>query len=91
MTLYQKKPLQVEAVQWTGGNVQEMKAFAGESFDTNAFRLGLAATVSDAAVYDLLHRGWILVKLGDWVIRGVQGELYPCDKVVFAQTYEEAS
>lgn len=89
MTLYQKKPLQIEAVQWTGDNAQEMEAFAGESFDTNALRLGLAAATGDAAIYDLLHRTWILVKLSDWVLRGVRGEFYPCDKEVFAQTYEK--
>lgn len=27
---------------------------------------------------------------GDWIIRGVQGELYPCKPDIFAETYEEA-
>lgn len=32
--------------------------------------------------------GWVRVRPGDWIICGVQGELYPCDPAVFEQTYE---
>lgn len=41
-----------------------------------------------AVVYDDLHGTWVNLKTGQWVIRGVQGEFYPCDADVFAATYE---
>ncbi|MFE6126768.1 hypothetical protein ACFQ6Q_00625 [Streptomyces sp. NPDC056437] len=40
------------------------------------------------SVYDHLHDVWIPFEYGDWIIRGVQGELYPCKGDVFAVTYE---
>lgn len=35
--------------------------------------------------------GWHKVTWGDWIIQGVQGELYPCKPDIFATTYEEAT
>lgn len=42
----------------------------------------------DAVVYDSLHGTWVNVRENDWIIRGVQGEFYPCRADVFEQTYE---
>lgn len=33
--------------------------------------------------------GWYQVKIGDWIIKGVIGEYYPCNPDVFEQTYEK--
>ena len=46
----------------------------------------------DPATGDLMIRtleGDMRATYGDWVIRGVQGEFYPCKPGIFAQTYEE--
>jgi len=32
--------------------------------------------------------GWVTGKKGDWLVRGIEGELYPCDNWVFMRTYE---
>ncbi|MFJ9979685.1 penta-EF hand family protein [Streptomyces cyaneofuscatus] len=42
------------------------------------------------AVYDRLHDTWVSFEYGDWIIRGVQGEFYPCKPDVFDATYEPA-
>jgi len=34
--------------------------------------------------------GWMVGKEGDWLIRGIKGELYPCDDEIFRMTYELA-
>lgn len=34
--------------------------------------------------------GILLVSFGDWIIRGVRGELYPCKPDIFAATYDPA-
>ncbi|AMS02209.1 hypothetical protein FDI84_gp56 [Mycobacterium phage Pipsqueaks] len=41
-----------------------------------------------AVVYDDLNDTWVSVATGDWIIRGVQGEFYPCKPDIFAETYE---
>lgn len=45
--------------------------------------------VRQLAVWDKLHNVWVPFYDGDWIIKGVQGEFYPCNEEVFAQTYEE--
>lgn len=39
-------------------------------------------------VYDALHFTWINFEVGDYIVRGVQGELYPVKEDVFKETYE---
>lgn len=43
----------------------------------------------DAVVYDRFH-GWVPLFVGDWIIRGLKGEFYPCQPEVFAASYEAA-
>lgn len=41
-----------------------------------------------AVIYDELHETWVNAATGDWIIKGVLGEFYPCKAHVFADTYE---
>jgi len=83
---YRKKPVVVEAVQWDGGNQGEVAALFGEA-------PGLDRWVVD---YDLMVvriktlEGEMLASEGDWIIKGVAGECYPCKPDIFGKTYEEA-
>lgn len=85
---YRKKPLTVQAIQWTGTNEDELVAFTGNRF--------MAVDPEDrtddpdltGAVFDILHSTWVGVKTGQWVIQGVRGEHYPIDEQVLAETYE---
>lgn len=94
-----KKPITVEAVQWTGDNEDELITFTDDQFralDTGHPNLdNLAHTECDvldpeasAAVYDYLHVTWVGVKTDQFVIRGVKGEFYPIDPEVLAETYD---
>ena len=89
---FRKKPVTVEAMQWTGDNEAEIQTFAS-SAHFNAVDLEDRVDDPDitAQVYDRLHSTWVGVKDGQWIIRGVQGEFYPCDADVFTETYEDAS
>lgn len=78
---FRKKPVEVEAVQWTGKNVGEIKSFAG--LDVSVQYYDLPPTLR---IYTL--EGVMTAKPGDWIIKGVQGELYPCKPDVFEKTYE---
>lgn len=77
MTRYTKKPVTVEAVQFTGDNWQEIKRFVPESvriYDMNGFRIKTL-------------EGEMKVSTGDFIIKGVKGEFYPCKPDIFQQTY----
>lgn len=80
---FRKKPVVVEAVQWTGKNHNEIKTFAQESTRTVDF-------YDDGSVL-VIHtlEGDHVASVGDWIIRGVHGELYPCKPDIFAETYEQ--
>ena len=79
---YRKKPVTVEAVQWTGENHAEMCEFI------------------DPEVFEIIpHVGLVIHTLegdhhaspGDYIIKGVNGEFYPCKPDIFAKTYESAT
>ena len=82
---YIKKPIPVQAVQWTGWNLQECKDFAGQHLDVQY------PTLDDSVIILVLdtYEGNMVVSMGDFIIRGVEGEFYPCKPGVFAKTYIE--
>lgn len=78
MPKYRKKPVVVEAVRWTGENVQEIGAFDSRIEIAEADRLAIPTL-----------EGEMRADPGDWIIRGVKGEVYPCKPDIFAATYDE--
>ncbi len=90
-TRFRKRPVEVEAVQWTGDNADEVKAFVGLR-DNGESRFLLPSEITgvweDAHVYDELHDTWVTVYVGQWVVKGVRGEFYPIDQTVLDETYE---
>lgn len=89
---YRKKPVEIEAVQWNGSNLSEIQAFTGRPYFHD---LDPDERVDDpeatAAVFDILHSTWVLVYTGDYVIKGIRGEFYPCRESVFYETYEKVA
>lgn len=78
MPLFRKKPVVIEAVQWTGLNYEEMRKFMGV-FSVNMGRIPIKTLEGD-----------IYASPDDWVIKGVNGEFYPCKPDIFDKTYEAA-
>lgn len=86
MPLFSKKPVVIRAVQFDGQNYNEIQEHIGIA---EFFRPTLVPGNREVAeVYDDIHRSWIGVRVGDWIIVGIQGEAYPCDPDVFTDTYE---
>lgn len=90
MPKFRKKPVEIEARQWVGTNWAELKEFTGDRFDVldARDRENSDDPNATAQVLDALHSTWVLVQDNDWIIRGVQGEFYPCRADVFEATYE---
>lgn len=76
---FRKKPVVIEAIQWTGDNSSEVLRFMFPDIEPDA-------TASVETIQTL--EGKLHVTVGDWIIRGVKGELYPCKPDIFAATYE---
>lgn len=87
---FRKRPVEVEAIQWTGDNYPAVNHFAASHFAVldEQDRANCDDPEATAQVFDVLHSTWILVYTGDWIIRGIQGEHYPCRADVFETTYE---
>lgn len=82
MFKYRKKPVEIEAVQWSGENNEEIKRFLG---------VGDAGDYFFTQKYIGIHtlEGIMKASVGDYIIRGVMGEIYPCKPQIFEQTYEK--
>ena len=76
---YRKKPVEIEAVQWTGYNIKEIADFTE----------GNMAITEDNLLCIFTLEGIHLALVGDYVIKGIKGEFYPCKPDIFEQTYEE--
>jgi hypothetical protein len=86
-----QKPVEVQAIQWTGDNADEVFEFTGCShFDVleESDRANSDDPDCSAAVFNKIHSTWIPLKDGQWIIRGVKGEFTRCADDVFRETYE---
>lgn len=76
---YKKKPVIIEAVQWTGRNIDEIERFTG-----NKARYNLVLNTFEIETLE----GIMIANVDDYIIKGVKGEFYPCKPDIFEQTYE---
>lgn len=76
---YRKKPVVVDAIKFTGYNLDEVLKFMGVDDD-------LGQTTGSIVINTM--EGDMTAKIGDYIIKGVKGEFYPCDSEIFELTYE---
>lgn len=80
MTKYRKKPAAIEAVKYTGkNNVNDILNFIGER--------KLAYLDGETLNIETLE-GVMKADVGDYIIKGIKGESYPCKPDIFEATYE---
>lgn len=77
MPRFRKKPVEIEAIQYTGNNLKELIEFVGGSL-----------RVRGNLVVIVTLEGDMIVSEFDWVIKGINGEFYPCKPDIFEKTYE---
>lgn len=92
---YRKKPVVIDAVQWTGKNHREMfdflteNTFKEESMTVSGDHFYIDHSKVEGGLIIRTLEGEHLATIGDYIIRGVQGEYYPCKEDIFHQTYEK--
>ena len=82
MAKYRKKTVVIDAFQYRAG--EQDSSVAG---DVNAGRVRYP---EDGSMLIKTLEGEMCAQPGDWIIRGIKGELYPCKPDIFAATYEPA-
>lgn len=79
---YRKKPVVIDAVQWSGNNLNEILDFMKDKqpnyYEDDEKKLLTIQTLE----------GNMIASDGDYIIKGVKGEFYPCKPDIFEQTYE---
>ena len=78
---YRSKPTIKEAIVWTGKNLEEVSNFVGDSL----------MPIERRPDYELKIKtleGEHVVSRGDYIVKGVKGEFYPCTPDIFEATYE---
>lgn len=89
---YRKKPVVIEAIQWTGLNLEEIKEFVGKDLEYNILDAAWEVGKGAPHVFMKIHtlEGDHECAKGDFIIKGVNGEFYPCKPDIFEKTYEAA-
>lgn len=91
MTYYRKRPVVIEAAEWTG-DVETLYSFVGTQNWGRADVHEIPWDHSDeeqVVIWNEAERCWLPLPVGHWIVRGVQGEFYPCKADIFRATYEE--
>lgn len=91
---YVKRPIVIEAVKWTGKNLQELTEFIeGKAVLLNVdiardkwYEYSLY--IEQYGLYIETLEGKMKASIGDYIIKGVNGEFYPCKPDIFHLTYD---
>lgn len=97
---YRKKPVIVEALQWNGKNVIDIYNFLEDKNVETQYEVNIEGknfyidfSRGQCVTGDLMIKtleGTMKADIGDYIIKGVNGEFYPCKPDIFEKTYEEA-
>lgn len=88
-----KKPVVIEAFQWLGSPEQvEDPEWAIEKIKSGEILIATIRNnreqIIDCSMYIKTLEGTMTASIGDWIIKGVNGEVYPCKPDIFEKTYE---
>ena len=84
MSVYRKKPVEIEAIQWDGFNAAELIAFAGDNIEVDQ---------KNGQVRVVTHEGIMIASPEDYIIKEPNPtddrKFYPCKEDIFHKTYEK--
>lgn len=78
---FRKKPVVIEAMQFTNDNKKHLFRWLTSDYYENDLD-------GRPVLVILTLEGNMIAQIGDWIIKGVNGEFYPCKPHIFEQTYE---
>ena len=76
---YRKKPVEIDAIQFTGNNLDELKAFISDDVYLDSDDEGFVIQTLEGPMH---------ASVDDYIIKGVKGEFYPCKPDIFNLTYD---
>lgn len=85
MSKYRKRPVEIEAIQFTRQNIEEIVKFIN-----NKVEISIEKRIDGIATCKIeTLEGIMTAREGDYIIKGVNGEFYPCKSYIFEKTYEK--
>ncbi len=87
MAKFRKKPVEIEAVKWENGRISEVTPWISEALNKHPNTEGAIMRLGESVVVFTLE-GEMTASDGDYIIRGVEGEIYPCKFDIFKKTYD---
>ena len=79
---YRTKPCEIEAIQWTGENLDNVMSYVGDNLIIEMYGKYIN-------LYIHTLEGIMKADINDYIIKGLRGEFYPCKPDVFEKKYEE--
>lgn len=88
MAKYRKKPVVIEAYQFNGSSTDVAKITAWMEGGDCPRKGGIGTRDCGRTIEIETLEGMHTARMGDWIIKGVKGEFYPCKPDIFEMTYE---
>ena len=90
---YVKKPIEIEAMRWDPSDPVRVYSHAEKMRDWLNFsdppaKWRTEGTGADCTIFVETLEGEMRCNPGDWIIRGIRGEFYPCKPDIFDATYQ---
>ena len=85
MSKYRKKPVEIEAIQFKRNEFEDINEFT----HGNAINFRTEKCINGKSYCEIKTlEGYMTATEGDYIIKGVNGEFYPCKENIFIKTYE---
>ena len=88
MPKYRKRPVVIEAFQYDGDLINSKGEWYVPDWAVTAKKSGIIYFKDAGDMYIETLEGDMKTDVGDYIIQGIKGELYPCKPDIFEQTYE---
>ena len=86
---FKKKPVEIEAMQWDGtlSSANEIMEWSRTDMGPRIVYNSYTNTIHEPHLNILTMEGVMVARKKDWIIRGIHGEVYPCNPDIFEKTY----
>ena len=88
MSKYRKKPVVIEAIQYTGKNDWQLSQWSNRKVYCSPVLEPTENNPTGSYLQINTLEGVMTAIVGDFIIKGINGEFYPCKPDIFEKTYE---